>query len=283
MVVYDFIEIGTSDHDTEISKNDNKCGISIEPIKYYLDRLPCKKDCIKLNKAISNYTGKCLVYYLSEDTLHRYKFPYWVRGCNSIHTYHPTVMALCKDRNIRIEDVSEKDEIDVDTLYTTMTTMNVEGIYFLKIDTEGHDTVILKQFFQDITHTKYLPHVIMFESNILTVHNEVEDTIKMLHEHGYECISRTEHDTTMKLNLHKRKHKHTFSSGFKNYYIIDYPPNYNPNNLPHANSLECAQEYCSRNNYSGVTLQNGRYEVRNGPHVYYHEDNANILMSWIHI
>ena len=66
MVFYDFIEIGTSDFDTEIQKNDNKCGVSIEPIKYYLDKLPNKENCIKLNMGISNYNGKCVVNYLSE-------------------------------------------------------------------------------------------------------------------------------------------------------------------------------------------------------------------------
>ena len=36
---YDFIEIGTSDFDTLIeSSDDNVVGLSIEPIKYYLDR-----------------------------------------------------------------------------------------------------------------------------------------------------------------------------------------------------------------------------------------------------
>jgi hypothetical protein len=49
MTFYDFIEIGTSDFDTEIEKKDNKIGISIEPIKYYLDRVTNKPNCIKLN------------------------------------------------------------------------------------------------------------------------------------------------------------------------------------------------------------------------------------------
>ena len=36
---YDFIEIGTSDFDTLIeTSNDNTVGISIEPIKYYINR-----------------------------------------------------------------------------------------------------------------------------------------------------------------------------------------------------------------------------------------------------
>tara|TARA_Y100000741_G_scaffold359915_1_gene341333 strand:- start:859 stop:972 length:114 start_codon:yes stop_codon:yes gene_type:complete len=34
----DFIEIGTSDFDTKIQKKDNKIGISIDGVKYYIDK-----------------------------------------------------------------------------------------------------------------------------------------------------------------------------------------------------------------------------------------------------
>lgn len=66
---YDFIEIGTSDFDTEIQKHPEKRGISIEPVKYYLDRLPESRTCKKLNMGISNYTGTGKVNYLSEEIL----------------------------------------------------------------------------------------------------------------------------------------------------------------------------------------------------------------------
>ena len=34
----DFVEIGTSDFDTEIQKNDNRIGISVDAVKYYINR-----------------------------------------------------------------------------------------------------------------------------------------------------------------------------------------------------------------------------------------------------
>ena len=44
---FDFIEIGTSDFDTLIEDaSESTRGISIEPIKYYLDRLPNKENVI---------------------------------------------------------------------------------------------------------------------------------------------------------------------------------------------------------------------------------------------
>ena len=45
-----FIEVGTSDFDTliQVAKPET-AGISIEPIKYYLDRLPNPPNVIKMN------------------------------------------------------------------------------------------------------------------------------------------------------------------------------------------------------------------------------------------
>jgi hypothetical protein len=49
---YDYIEIGTSDFDTEIQKNDNRTGLSIEAVKYYLEQLPEKVGCKKYTRVL---------------------------------------------------------------------------------------------------------------------------------------------------------------------------------------------------------------------------------------
>lgn len=67
---YDFIEIGTSDYDTEIEKCDlNTYGISVEPMKIYLDKLPDKPNVIKVNKAISNIRGEGYMSYLKPEDI----------------------------------------------------------------------------------------------------------------------------------------------------------------------------------------------------------------------
>jgi hypothetical protein len=280
MSFLDFIEIGTSDFETEIQKNDKKIGVSIEPIKYYLNRLPDKQDCIKLNMGISDYNGKCLVNYLSEETIMRYALPHWVRGCNSINTYHKVVSQLCKDKGINIENISQQDEVDVMTLYEIMTKLSINGLYFLKIDTEGHDTVILKKFYEEIQNNIYLPHVIQFESNILSSSDDVNNIISLFSNKGYDLISKNT-DTILKLNLKNVKNKTMFTNEIKKYYIMDYPLNYNLNSLSHENTLESAKEYCIKHNCSGITLQDGIYQVRDGAHINYFDD-CNI-MSWIYI
>jgi FkbM family methyltransferase len=294
MPFYNFIEIGTSDFDTEIQKNDSKSGISIEPIKYYLDKLPNKQNCIKLNIGISNYNGKCIVNYLSEETIKQYNFPDWVRGCNSINSYHKTVSNLCKEKFIDIETISEKDEVDVATLYQIMTKFDVSSVYFLKVDTEGHDTIILKKFYEDLQLIRgelgstellvpisfYLPHVIQFESNILSSNENINEIINLFSNIGYDLISKSSIDTILKLNLNNLKNKKTFTEKMNKYYIMDYPLNYSINNLPHENTLEGAKQYCIKYNCSGITLQDNIYQVRAGKYLNYFNSD---IYSWIYI
>ena len=48
---FDFIDIGTSDFDYTIPNN-NQFGIYVEPIKYYIDKIPNYPNTIKLQVAI---------------------------------------------------------------------------------------------------------------------------------------------------------------------------------------------------------------------------------------
>ena len=266
----DFIEIGTSDFDTEIQKFPTKRGLSIEPVRYYLDRLPESPTCKKLNMGISNYNGVGTVNYLSEEMIKKYSFPRWVRGCNSINSYHASVTKACKDRQLQIEDITSSYDIPIRTLSRVFSEQNVTGVYYLKVDTEGHDTVILKHFFSALTPLT-MPHVILFESNCLSKHADIEEVISLYKGIGYDLIYKNADDTLLQLNLNRRA-KTQFTEALDNYYIIDYPPGYSPKNLPHENTLEAAQDFCRQNNYSGVTFQDGQYQVRSGKFLKYCSD-----------
>jgi len=270
MSFYDFIEIGTSDFHTEIEKQDSKVGISIEPIKYYLDRIPTKSNCIKLNLGISNYVGTCVVHYLSEKTMKTYKFPKWVRGCNSINAPHKTVQSLCRSRGIDIDQITEKQTVEVTTLQTLMIQMNVAGVYFLKIDTEGHDIVILQKFYEELKNHRYLPHVIQFESNVLTPAEEVDKMIDLFSTVGYDVTSKG-HDTVLSLNLQKANK--TMYTAVPNYVIRG------SNSDPPHETLEGAKQYCTAHLCSGITLEDGVYQVRNGKHIEYSKGAC----SWVFI
>lgn len=277
----DFIEIGTSDFDTEIQKAGYETkGMSIEPLKYYLDKLPEKLQVKKINVAISDENGICDIYYVSEKNILRYNLPNWVKGCNSINTYHTTVVKLLNDMNLNILEIIEKYSIHKKTLFEVLNEYDVDCVFYLKIDTEGHDCKILKKFVSDINTNEKLPQVILFEGNILTHSNDILEVINLYENIGYELIYNN-YDVLLKLNFNKLKNKTTFSKGIKKYFICEYPSNYDPLNLPHDNSLESAQKYCVENSYSGVTFQYGRYEVRSGKYIDYYDDSN--LISWIYL
>lgn len=275
----DFIEIGTSDFETELQTN-NGNGISIEPIKYYIDNLPDKSNVTKINIGISNYNGKSVVYYVPPENIEKYDFPWWIRGCNTINSYHKTVESICKGQKINIEDVTTSYEIDVKTLFSVFMEKQINGVYYLKIDTEGHDTVILKKFYEDITSNIYLPHKILFESNCLSNETEINEIITLYESKGYDLIYK-DNDTLLKLNLNKILNKTKFTKGIRSYYIMDYPPNYDEQNHPHLNTLESAKKYCIQHNCSGVTLEAGVYSVRSGKYMNYYNDSS--LISWVYL
>lgn len=185
---YDFIEIGTSDFDTEIEKcDDNKYGISIEPIDYYLERLPNKKNVKKINAAVSNYLGVVDVFYLNEETIKKFNLPDYVKGQNSIGIPHPEILKW--DRiGLTINDITKK-EIRVINFKTIIEENNVTSIDLLKIDTEGHDCIIMRDYLSFVEHREdLLAKIIIFESNSLSNQNEVKNIIERCLLLGYELI-----------------------------------------------------------------------------------------------
>lgn len=170
------VEIGTSDFRTQAGLTE---GLFIEPVRYYYDRLP--DDCLKENCAVSNFTGEIEMYYLTDREINQYGLPYWVRGCNSIERPHPSVIKLLNDSGINT-DIIHMDIVPVARIADLISKHNIQRINILKIDTEGHDLVILKDFFNTVD---ILPRQIIFESNELSDRDEVNLMAKKLLWYGY--------------------------------------------------------------------------------------------------
>src|SRR5262245_37280946 len=116
---FDFVEIGTSDFSTLIQEADESVtGLSIDPIRIYLDNLPDHKNCIKLNAGISNRDGDTFAYYLTPENIAKYELPEGVRGCNTIDQPHETVVSTFKSMDIKLEDVITCVKIPVYRLVT---------------------------------------------------------------------------------------------------------------------------------------------------------------------
>lgn len=170
------VEVGTSDFRTEAGKQD---GLFIEPVKYYFDRLP---DCRKLNIAVSNEVGVTFCTYLTLEDIQQFELPDWVRGCNRLGGIHPTVEKLLIGKGISL-DVIRRQEVQIDTLVNILEREKIFEIDFLKIDTEGHDCVILEYFFENWKHR--MPDKIQFEANVLSDVTEVGWIIDLAQPHGY--------------------------------------------------------------------------------------------------
>lgn len=194
---YDFIEIGTSDFDTEIQNcDDDKIGLSIEAIDYYLERLPNKKNVIKVNAAVSNYLGEVDVYFLNDETIKKFNLPHYVKGQNTIGSPHPEILKWDKI-GLTINDISKK-KVKVINFETIIKEYGITSIGLLKIDTEGHDCIIMEDYLSFVESKKeLLADNIIFESNSLSNQNMVKSIIDKCVSLGYEII-KTGENTVLK-------------------------------------------------------------------------------------
>lgn len=168
----EIVEIGTSDFWTEAG---NKNGLFVEPIKEYFDNLG---DCLKENVAVSDYEGDIDIYYIPSHVIQSKGLPKGLRGCNSVNEPHPTVVKMGYENYLILQ------EVKVVRIKTLLDKHGITSIDFLKIDTEGHDTIILNDF---LDTCNIIPEKIQFEYNVLSDKVEAEKLIDRLKKIGYNC------------------------------------------------------------------------------------------------
>lgn len=191
----DYIEIGTSDFDTLLQSTD-LTGISIDPLSIYLDRLPNKDNNIKLNIAISDFDGECDVFYITPENIEKFNLPNWLRGCNSIIKPHPSALQILNE--FKLVDLYQKKKINVLSWDTLIRTKNIIGVDYVKIDAEGHDSVIIKSILNSTTNI--LPKRIKFETNVLTSNDTIVETLNLLKNRGYKIIEQTNENTLVEIS-----------------------------------------------------------------------------------
>ncbi len=193
----DFVEIGTSDFGTQIQlAGVNTTGLSIEPLKVYLDRLPDYPGIRKIAKAISDKDGEIDLYYIHPSDIENFGLPDWLRGCNTVNKPHPSAFHQIALKNANIGDVIRKDWVPCQTLFNCLLENKVSSIGLLKLGTEGHDCVILKQFAEDIERENrldLLPGKIQFECNNLPNLAEINEIISIFEKWNF--TSETTHDS----------------------------------------------------------------------------------------
>jgi dTDP-glucose 4,6-dehydratase len=178
---YNFIEIGTSDFDTLIQSTSNQIGLSIDPIQLYLDRLPNNPYVIKVNAAISFKDGFTNAFWVNPEDITKYNLSWYLKGCNSIYEPHPLTLKEIQDKNL--EHLMNKIKVEILTWKTLVKRYNIEIVDFLKIDAEGHDTIIVNDILDN--NSGVLPKKIQFEANALTSEEDRNETLKKAQQCGY--------------------------------------------------------------------------------------------------
>ena len=80
------------------------------------------------------------------------------------------------------KDYIKQSEVKVERIKTVLDRHKITSINELKIDTEGHDTVILNDYLDTVD---FLPDKIIFEANDLSSITELNKTINKLKRKGY--------------------------------------------------------------------------------------------------
>lgn len=177
---YDFIEIGTSDFDTLVEKStEDAVGICVEPVSYYLNRLPDRKNVRKVHAALGLTSGFDTVYYLPDEQIKEKGWPEWLRGCNTLGAPHPLALdyssAFKAEQNVRVYNW-----IDFIVKYS------IDSVGILKLDTEGSDLVLVKDYHRLCTlKTALFPAEVIFETNSHYTRQEISDTINLWVASGY--------------------------------------------------------------------------------------------------
>jgi FkbM family methyltransferase len=137
---YDFVEIGTCDYHTLLeSCNANQKGLSVEPIKTYLDRLPNRDNVTKVNVAISSKNEMVDLYWVEPHNQEKYNLGF-TKGWGTIkapHKGHQNAETMLSD------GVLSKQIVEAITWSTLVDRYQIESVDYVKIDAEGHDCVIV--------------------------------------------------------------------------------------------------------------------------------------------
>jgi len=185
---YDFVEIGTSDFETLIEQNNSQKGISIEPIQYYLDKLPNNPNVIKSNYAISDIEGEIKIFWITPEDIKKYNLPWWVRGCNSVNEPHFQHKVLLGNK---WKDIVKVDIVKCLTWKSLVKLYNIDSIKHLKIDTEGHDLLILEEYYKLCQkNPRLLADTIIFENNGLTDPIKFKYVESLFEKIGYKSYNR---------------------------------------------------------------------------------------------
>ena len=177
---YDFVEIGTCDYHTLLEGCSlNQVGLSVEPIKEYLDRLPNKPNVTKVNVAISSENKVVDLFWVEPHNQQKFNLGF-TKGWGTIMKPHK---GHSEAEKMLSNGMLSKHKIEAITWTTLVSRYNIESVNYVKIDAEGHDCIIVNNILESTT----LPKKISFEKTHCS-QEELDKTIKKLVLSQYKLI-----------------------------------------------------------------------------------------------
>jgi hypothetical protein len=144
-MIYDHVDIGTCDFEVADGVfGSDKTYLLVEPMAEYLDRLPFGDNIKKENSACSNVCGNFEIFYVPESVILEHNLPLWMKGCSKVNEPHSVVLSYLMLCGID-QSVIKSKTINVISFQKLVEKYNIESIFNLKIDTEGHDHIILNE------------------------------------------------------------------------------------------------------------------------------------------
>tara|TARA_Y100000385_G_C12943859_1_gene572402 strand:+ start:204 stop:734 length:531 start_codon:yes stop_codon:yes gene_type:complete len=159
-----FLEIGSCDFDNLVYLSDKGWrGVVVEPVKEYIDNLPKKDNIVYLNFALDVSIGKRAFYEAPQEWRNKDRD---YKGMGTLVPYSQKTHVI-------------KSEVKTITWGYILDTYKILQIDYLKIDTEGYDFVLLKNF----PFNKIKPKYIKFE--IKHIRDKYQDLLDYLIQMGY--------------------------------------------------------------------------------------------------
>lgn len=153
---YDFVEIGTCDYHTLLEGcSSGQRGISVEPVKEYLDRLPNKPNVTKVNVAISSENKMVNLFWVEPRNQEKFNLGF-TKGWGTIIKPH---RGHSEPEMMLSTGMLSKHQVEAITWSTLVERYDIESVEYVKIDAEGHDCVIVNSILESSVH----PNKISFE------------------------------------------------------------------------------------------------------------------------
>ena len=173
-----FIEVGSCDFDTcETIIQNGWRGIVIEPVKYYFDKLHKYPNIYYENIAISNHNGESEIYYINPNDI-KTNDQEWMKGISSLKGMTGP-LSFPSNKSLDLFKSHLKQTVKTTTLDELCKKYNIDEIDFLKIDTEGHDLIVLQSLKLDKVYVKMI--------KIEHKHLDSERIINHLKRYSYLC------------------------------------------------------------------------------------------------